>query len=339
MNLKRFALAFAMVAAAPRAPAGETSAPSEAAAPGEPAGQKPTEEELARKREGGPELAVQPDSITVAAKSGEAAVLPLTVRNAGGGKLAWLVLSAPEWVSPGALSGELGPGEERKLLLTVKPPEPATEGEIVIVAARAKGSPAKFRILPVPLFAPEGGAVEGAVVVRIEPVVEIPPLPGEIPAAPALTRRGRAGVRAGVLLPGGGETRDYGASALVGLAWASGRSEEEKLSYEVGLDFGRAQASDGKISSTLKVARINFLYTPGPSEGGYYLLAGLGGVAVTVGDAPYLSLGGASLAGAVDIGAGVNLAGGRFDVRLTESVLLGSTNVKALTLVTLCVNF
>jgi hypothetical protein len=35
----------------------------------------------------------------------------------------------------------------------------------------------------------------------------------------------------------------------------------------------------------------------------------------------------------------VNLARGRFDVRLTESVLLGSLNVKALTLVTLCVNF
>ena len=66
--------------------------------------------------------------------------------------------------------------------------------------------------------------------------------------------------------------------------------------------------------------------------GDAYLLSALDGYVVNF-------EGNTAFAGAVDFGVGVAFADGRLDLRLTQSVLLGSTNVKGLTLLTMGASF
>lgn len=323
------------LAAALPARTGEIPAPEELP---EELPEEPTRQEPAPKRESGPVLAVEPAPLSAGMKPGEPLLLGLTVRNAGGETLAWHVLSAPEWARLDVLSGELGFGDEKKLVIVVEPgaiPEGGLEGQIVIVAPDAKGSPAKFRIRAGRQGAAEEGAGEEGAVVTIEPEVEAPVPPAEIPEAapvPPIARRGGLGVRAGVLLPAAGETADHAAAAILSLTYSPGCRGASKVSYELGIDYARTEAPDTGVLSNVGIARADLLYAPGGPTGIPYLLAGVEGILTGTGSET-------SYAGAVNVGVGMALAGGRFDLRVTQSMLVGSTNVQELTVVTLGARF
>ncbi len=109
-----------------------------------------TPEEMAElERDAQPVLECEPAELRAEVKRGRGAVLTLTIRNAGGRKLNWSVFSKPEWVRLDAEKGELGYHEERKLVVAVETAGlgPGTvTGELMIVAADAKGSPASVSV-------------------------------------------------------------------------------------------------------------------------------------------------------------------------------------------------
>ena len=110
-----------------------------------------TVEEMAeREREAQPVLVCKPRTLRVEVEEGRDAFLTLTIENAGGRKLNWSVFAKPDWVRLDAEKGELGYHEERALVVALKKAElrpGKAEGELVIVAADAKGSPAAVRLV------------------------------------------------------------------------------------------------------------------------------------------------------------------------------------------------
>jgi hypothetical protein len=92
-----------------------------------------------------PILVCLPRTLRATLEPGETTTLRLTVRNGGGGTLAWTVGFSPSWARVSPESGELGPGESRRLMVVVdgsRLREGRTRGQVVIEAAGAKGSPA-----------------------------------------------------------------------------------------------------------------------------------------------------------------------------------------------------
>ncbi len=145
LRAARFAVSLVLVVAAiavgaSPASAQEGAAPREIVTPEEQA-----ELDRVARLEAQPVLECEPGELRAEAERGEEALLTLTIRNAGGRKLEWSVFSKPAWVRVDAERGELGHGEDRKLLVAVDTTglAPGTaKGRLVVVAADAKGSPA-----------------------------------------------------------------------------------------------------------------------------------------------------------------------------------------------------
>ncbi|MHC5055755.1 MAG: hypothetical protein ACYTKD_13680 [Planctomycetota bacterium] len=110
------------------------------------------------------------------------------------------------------------------------------------------------------------------------------------------------------------------------------RRKGGRLACEVGLDYARPEAEDGSFESSLLFGRFDILLPAGgagPIAGGYFL-CGAGGVAESTSD---LTGDYRNFVGVVNLGAGFGVADGRFDLRFTYTMPLGSHNVSAITLV------
>ena len=142
------------------------------------------ERELERRRNAPPVLECTPKSLVATVEPGETTLLHLTVRNAGGLRLRWSVLSAPKWVRLDRLSGKLGFEEEDTLVLVADPgalPRGAVQGRIVIAAPGAEGSPVTIAV-----------ALAGPAAARPEAPAPVPEPPREeAGAAPVRVPSGR----------------------------------------------------------------------------------------------------------------------------------------------------
>jgi hypothetical protein len=116
------------------------------------------------------------------------------------------------------------------------------------------------------------------------------------------------------------------------------RRRGNRLACEMGLDFAFPEAEDGSFESSLLFGRFDILLSAGgagPIAGGYFL-CGAGGAAESTTD---LTGDHRNFVGVVNLGAGFGVADGRFDLRFTHTVPLGSHNVSAITLVSAGVRF
>lgn len=287
--------------------------------------------ELRRRREAQPVLACEPGDLSAKAKQGETATLRLTVLNKGGQTLRWLVQSAPGWLTLDRRSGDLGFEEKRALIITVRRSSAGTvSGNIVFEATGAANSP-----LTIPVV------VDIKLVKKPEPPIGRPTGLKLKPRPPRERgSRGRFGVRAGYMMPGSADERDYEASAVLGLAYRLPRKNGARLSYEVGLDTFGTDASDGVTSSRIYSGRFDVLFPFGAGEAHtrFYLLSGIGVLVVST-DMEAAGESDSASAGALNLGAGLDLGGGRLDARLTHDVLLGSTNITGMTCLALAYNF
>lgn len=287
--------------------------------------------ELQEKRRAQPVLVCSPREVRLALSEDETRSVRLTVRNAGGRILRWLVVSAPAWAVPEERTGKLAFGEKQDLVLTINPERlkrRLTRGEIVIEAPGAKGSPVAISVI---------------LEVKRKPKPPEPkrPKPPELPGGPPLRegRRARFGVRAGVAMPGSGELRDYDSGALFGFYYCRARRDGGSLSYEIGFDVCASGESD-EYETRPVGGRFDVLFAFGGRGGGArpYVLSGFTGFVEFVDD----QLTGTeytNYAGALDLGVGAALVGGRLDARLTYQVLLGSDNLKSMSLLSLAYGF
>jgi hypothetical protein len=148
------------------------------------------ERDLEAKKDAPPVLAVEPGELRADIAGGETRSLRLTVKNVGGGTLAWSLSSTPRWARPDRLSGELGFQEEAGLVLLIDPAETrvgAAGGEargVIVIEARSvqrrgpddaappvEGSPTN---VPVVVGIP-AGSVSDAAAPGGEPVLECTP--------------------------------------------------------------------------------------------------------------------------------------------------------------------
>ncbi len=286
------------------------------------------EVELDRKRNAPPVLVVSPKAIEFRTARGKPGTKRLVVRNGGGRTLEWAVSTSPAGVKADPGSGRLGYGEEREVLVEIDAsglPTGTTRGYVLVDAAGADGSPVRVAVtivvpepaVPGPDAGPDAGVDAGK------------PAPDVATPSPAGGRKASFGVRAGLLMSGKGETVGYDPAALVGVVYSPGRKEDSRLSYELGADFSRAQAAGSEAVSDIGIARADVLFG---RRGKPYLLSGLKGYLVRMG-------GETAVAGGVNLGGGFPFAGGKLDLRLTHSLLVGSSNVGGLTLVTLGASF
>jgi len=288
------------------------------------------ERERARKLNAKPVLSCKPASLSTKAKRGDTAELLLTIRNAGGRTLRWSLGKLPRWLAADVTTGELKHAEEKRVVLHVRTrlvSGGGVESGITIVAPGADGSPFTVPIAvaveePPP---PEPGPVRPKPVARGPERVRSPGLePIRLPPEPGGGVRGKMGARVGFMLPGDGDTTAYDSSVFLGVQYRLPRREESRLSYEIGMDYASSDAEVADSSSTLTSGRADILMHMG--GGGLYLLSGLGGLFESS------DVSGSGRAGLLDVGAGLTLVDGKFDVRLTHAVLLGGENVSGMTL-------
>jgi hypothetical protein len=119
-----------------------------------------------------------------------------------------------------------------------------------------------------------------------------------------------------------GEYEDYLAGPAAGLSYRPGR-RDASVGLEIAFDVIASDSQAGGGASTIMLAGAALLVRVGAGKA-FYLLGGGRLVSESV-DVDVPDAGG--LAGAVDVGGGVTIAGGRMDLRATYSVLLGSANV------------
>ena len=280
------------------------------------------ERELEEKHKARPLLACAPGSLDMTTERGKIVSVSLRIRNGGGQTLQWSLQSVPKWAKADTRSGELGYNESVTVAFVIDPadlPKTGARDEIVVEAPDAAGSPITIPIV-------------------IE-VVEPPPPPPE-PPKPVPMRPGSFGVRAGYMMPGSGGELDFDGGAAFGVYYQPRRPLEAKLLYELGLDYSRAEGSDEPDSSKAFSGRLDLLFALGPGEKAAraYLVSGICGIMESTG-------GGSgnytynNYAGALNLGAGIDLAKGKVDIRITHAVLLGSDNVSGLTFMTVGVRF
>ncbi len=302
------------------------------------------ERELEKKRAAPPVLVCQPTALSITVARGETRALRLSIRNAGGRVLSWAVISAPKWITPDRRAGELGFEKKRSLVLTIDPehlPAGGTTGSVVIEARdeneeKVEGSPVTVRVtveIPVeaPVEAPEAVPAEEGPPPR--PVAEAPPTrPTRAgPLRPdAVASPKRFGVRAGYMGYGQGTEVKLGASPLLGVYL--GRDWLKGIRYEVGLDVARSEAANESFVSTLVGGRLDILFPLGNGQRSTraYLLSGVEGLVESIKDVNTSSTNSAT---AVNLGAGLGFGRGRFDLRATYSLFLGSDNAAGMTLV------
>lgn len=280
--------------------------------------------QIKRRREARPILACEPSSLNAKAKQHEVVTLRLTVLNKGGQVLRWSTQSAPAWLSLDENSGELGFKEKTVVVVTAKcEPVGTAHGSIVLEARGAANSP-----LAVPITFEIERALPSELPPRRPPEEPLPSQP-----VTSRDRRGRFGARAGVLMPGSGEKKNFGLSAVIGLQYRFQQSSGSKLCFEAGLETAEMNAQDGSEAIQIYVGDFDVLFTRqyGSSSRGY-LLSGLGVLAdATENDTAYV--------GTLNLGGGFEFDGGRWDLRLAHRVLLGSNNVGGLTVLTAGVSF
>jgi len=281
------------------------------------------EREKRLKLQARPVLSCTPMELSASAVRGETAELRLTIRNGGGQVLRWSLSRLPPWLAADVVTGELAYGEERAVVLHVRTQLVSSStdvAEILVEAPGAEASPARVSVAaevkPAPV-APASAHAAGAVA---DIPRDIPRLPLDSPSAP-----GGLGVRVGFMLPGSGSATEYESSAFLGLQYQMRKSDSSRLSLELGIDYASSDAGTGDSSSTLTSGRADVLFRVG-GGGNLYLLSGLGGLFESS------DVSGSSKAGLLDVGAGMCLAGGKVDVRLTHAVLLGGDNVSGMTL-------
>jgi len=216
------------------------------------------------------------------------------------------------------------------LLVHVLAAEPAAEGadevsaESVLEAEEADVGPRE--LTPIVKTSDEAPAEPG-LAASAEQALHV------LPAYPSPARG--VGVRAGYADFRSDKGRINGAP-LIGLFLD--RRRGDRVACEIGLDFSRPEAADGSFVSSLLLGRVDVLLSAGgagPVAGGYFL-CGVGGAAESTSG---LTGSYNNFVGAIDLGAGFGIADGRFDLRFTHAVPLGSENASAITLVTLGMRF
>ncbi len=288
-----------------------------------------------------PVLVCTPSAVSLTASRDVVKTFRITVRNAGGRVLHWSVASVPAWAVPDARSGKVGFRGEEDLVLNVystrlKPG--ISRGVIVIDAPGAKGSPARISISVTYAAKPKGPARDRR---RPKPPAGRRPVPTRKPSRrppPGEYRGKRFGVRIGVALPGTSATQMEDSTAFrLGFRCRLGRLRRSAVTYEAGLDLlrgGGSYANSDEFDNTLLGGRIDVLFgrkdTASSARG--YLLTGFSGFLEFVDPDPTLgSAGNANSAGALDLGAGIALGHGRFDLRAVYCVLLGNDNMSGMT--------
>jgi hypothetical protein len=295
-----------------------------------------SEIEEQRRRNAPPALVVTPEAIVLAAEGGTVEPERLVIRNAGGRSLDWRASVDTPVISLDPSEGRLGHGEECEVQVRVDVAALTpgrTRAGIAVEAPGAAGSPKVIAVaVSVPVPEPSSTGSETGAVDRPGDDVDAGTNSAQTRAPAAGIRdasRRPLCVRVGLLVPGKGDTQDYDLSMLLGLAYSPARREGAKMSYELGSEFVRAKGSGSDTYSNVAIARADVLFGNGRKA---YLLSGLEGYAVDYeGDVLF--------SGGVGVGAGMRLAGGRFDVRLRHSLLLGSTNLRNVTLFALGASF
>jgi hypothetical protein len=229
-------------------------------------------------------------------------------------------------VSVNPPTGELGFKASAAVRVTVDSTslrEGETRGEIVFDAPGAGQSPLAVTVVvtvTAPMVSDERPPGRTP-----RPPVDEPRPPDDLGAA----TKGRMGVRAGYadLTIGGDEVAE--GAPLFGFFYGGGR--QGKVGYEVGLDVSRSSSLSGAFTSTLLAGRFDLLFSMGKPDASarVYLVSGLSGLADLTQDVNTSSTG---TAAAVNLGAGAGFGKGRFDVRATYSLLIGSENSFGMTL-------
>jgi hypothetical protein len=140
-------------------------------------------------------------------------------------------------------------------------------------------------------------------------------------------------------MPGRGERGDFAPGAAAGFYYSLRRHQGARLSYEIGMDVASMQAADDTGSSQAVAGRFDLLFSRAgaASPTRPYLLSGVGALAVS--SEADSGGGGTAYVGGLNLGAGLGLGNGRYDVRLTHALLVGSENVKGLTLLSVALAF
>ena len=291
------------------------------------------------KRGGKPVLACSPASLSTTSQRGDTAELSVVIKNAGGRVLRWSFGKLPRWLAADVTSGELKYKEQSRITLHVRTRLVSGGGDeagIVIEAPGAEGSPLT---IPIAVAVEEPEPAKPAPE-KPKPVVRGPgpePEAALSPPVPGGGGRGKIAVRVGFMLPGSGSKTGYDSSPFFGVQYRMPRKESSKLSYEIGVERASSDAEGVGASSQLTTGRADVLFHVGGGNGGaWYLMSGLGGM-IDKADLPGASE--SYKVGLLDLGAGMGLAGGKLDVRLSHSLLLGSENVGGMTQLSMAYSF
>ena len=297
-------------------------------------------QEMERKRQAPPVLAVSLASFSAKVKYGEAAQRQLQIRNAGGSILKWTANSSVPWATVEPARGELGYQAKQSVAITLSASGLEAgrhPGTVTIAAGQAAGSPKVIALeltaLPRPVEAkPE--PLPPKPLNETEPPKRLAPPPVRIDAPPVKDRDERnipwadridgLGLRAGLLMPGSGDTLDYGTGMSIGLFWRPARPESA-LGYELEVRFADVESETGSEASTIYGGHAYVLWQA--YQDGTVFLYALGGLSTFSEQVDNDRFGSGSAFGiAVDLGAGVTFRQ-RFDAQLSYSLLLQSNNV------------
>jgi hypothetical protein len=142
----------------------------------------------------------------------------------------------------------------------------------------------------------------------------------------------RIGVRAGYSFLAAGKGLEYDDGPSLSLHIAMARSAESRISCELAADAAYFDEVDDLFRSFLFSQRLDLLFALPVRHARFqaYLLSGMSAVEELLLDVDGEPLTG-NFAVSVNLGGGVNFWEGRLDLRLTESLFVGSDNVAALT--------
>ena len=291
-------------------------------------------------RETEPVLACSPAVLSATVREGESAGLKLTVRNAGGRMLAWRAFALSDGIRVSPDGGELGHGRKAELDVSVGGPQARFRGTsapggfsrtVVVVAPGVRGSPQRIEVR---VHVEDFGELSRAAADDGEEKASESPRRDTRPA-PRRSKgdaEPRLGVRAGFLAASGGRQTDSGAGALVGVYLRAGSLDETTVSYEFGVDVATGDEGEQRASVPL-LGRVDVLFRLGAAEGRRvkgYLALGIGSFVELVEDVDTNERYTHHVA-AANLGGGVQLRGGRLDMRVTHAVFLGSENLRGRT--------
>jgi len=155
----------------------------------------------------------------------------------------------------------------------------------------------------------------------------------------ASVRRGggmRLGVRYGQMTIEDEACLSFDAASVVGVYWYTPHSNA--FGCEIGIDYAKPQAEDGSLESNLVSGHADLLFPVGKpgAPARLYLLAGVDALVELVTDATTVYT---NYARALNVGGGLGVNGGRFDVRVCYSMPTDSENAQTLATVSVGVGF